>query len=314
VSEAGDYTATNWVPTHDFKSARDTYADKVVNRSYSKATATRVASKDLVKPNIEINNPTVIVISDVTGSMGEWPKTMFSKLPYLMHEIKQYLGEQASFLVAAVGDATSDSYPLQIHEPKQTFDEAKVCLEGLVIEGGGGSQTKESYELAAGYFLHGVKVTEGQRPVLIFIGDEYPYSKLTASQLAVFDIHVEDMETKELFRKLNEVYNVFFIHKPYGNNAEGDTVRIGKVWKDLLPAEHVVYLADPNRVVDVIFGILAGATGKVDYFTKELTDRQTKVQVKTVLTSLAGLHKTTTISGKSTMHKLPSGKASKPLL
>lgn len=74
-------------------------------------------------------------------------------------------------------------------------------------------------------------------------------------------------------------------------------------------------------LVDVIFGILAGATGKIDEFKKELTDRQTPAQVTTVLTSLKGLYTSSAASapkqlrsGKSTMHKLPSGKASKPLL
>lgn len=313
MSESADYTATSWVPTHDFKDARATYTSSVVDRSYAVATSTAVAAKDLVAKGIKIENPTLVVVSDVTGSMGQWPAVMFGKLPYLMHELKQYLGEQARLLIAAVGDATCDKYPLQIQEPKETFDEAKTALTALVVEGGGGGQNTESYELAAGYFLYGVDVARSVKPIMVFIGDENPYSNFNAAQLRPFGIESENMSTPALFKALNEVFDVYLIQKPGAYTAETRAK-----WVALLPPEHVIPLDQPERVVDVLFGILAGATSKVDYFTKELTDRQTRDQAATVLTALSGLYTSATPkalgSGKSTFHKLPSGKASKPLL
>jgi hypothetical protein len=323
MSEAGDYTATSWVSTHDFTSARATYMDSVVNRSYSKAAATGTAAKDLVEHNISLETPTLIIVSDVTGSMGQWPAIMFSKLPYLMHELKVYLGEEAGVLVAAVGDATCDNYPLQLQIPKKTYNEANEAFNKLVVEGGGGGQTKESYELAAGYMLHGVKVKRDMpKPILVFIGDEFPYEMVSATQLANYGITVENESTVEVFRKLREVYDVYLIQKPYGSNDFNNpqTVMIKAAWQPLLDPEHIIPLNQPERVVDVLFGILAGATNKVDYFKSELIDRQKPEQVTTVLTSLSGLYKNNSAAlpaaatGKSTFHKLPSGKASKPLL
>jgi hypothetical protein len=323
MSESADYTRTSWVATHDYSAARSTYTTSVVNRSYSRATATRVAARDLVKTGIKIDTPTLIVVSDVTGSMGQWPAVMFGKLPYLMHELKVYLGEDARLLIAAVGDAVSDDYPLQIHEPKSTFDEAKETLEALVVEGNGGGTKKESYELAAGYFLNAVDVARNIKPILVFIGDESPYPKLTGSQLAALGVtNVSDMDTTELFSKLNEIYDVHLIHKPYSNyDSSPVTEQVKASWLPLLPPQHIHPLREPERVVDTLFGILAGSTEKVEEFTRELLARQTPAQVKTVLTTLNGYFKTVTTnspralrSGKSTMHKLGPGKPSRPLL
>ena len=323
MSESADYTTTSWVSTHDYSAARATYTSSVVNRSYANAAAARVAPRDLVKTGIKLETPTLIVVTDVTGSMGQWPAVMFGKLPYLMHELKVYLGENARLLIAAVGDATSDDYALQIHEPKATFDEAKEALGSLVIEGGGGGTRKESYELAGGYFLKAVDVARDVKPILVFIGDEAPYPQLTGTQLAALGVsNAENMSTEELFKQLNEVYDVHLIHKPYSHYETSPvTADVKAAWLPLLPPEHIHPLREPERVVDTLFGILAGATEKVDEFVGELTSRQTPEQVKTVLTTLNGYFKTVTASspkqlrsGKSTMHKLGPGKPSKPLL
>jgi hypothetical protein len=324
MSESADYTSTSWVSTHDFTKARDTYRSTVVDRSYSKATTTRVAARDLVKTGLRIDVPTLIVVCDVTGSMGEWPSVMFSKLPYLMHELKTYLGENAKLMLAAVGDATCDRYPLQIQEAKSTFDEAKDSLTALVVERGGGGSMHESYELAAAYFLNAVEVARTVKPVLVFIADESPYESFTASQLASLGVpNMQNLTTKEVFEHLREIYDVHLIHKPYGNygTSSGSTATVREHWMPLLETEHVHPLEQPERVVDLLFGILAGASNKIDSFKKEITDRQKPEQVVTVLTSLSpyfktlmGMNPPELSAGKSTMHRLPPGTTSKPLL
>jgi hypothetical protein len=334
MSESADYTATSWVPSHDYKDARAAYTSSVVDRSYSAATAARVSARDLVLPDLNIDTPSLIVVTDVTGSMGKWPAVMFGKLPYLRHELKQYLGEDAKLIMAAVGDAYSDNYPLQIKKPADTFEEAKEALEGLVIEGNGGGQTKESYELAAAYFATVPNVARSVRPILVFIGDEHPYDTINADQLRALGVtDAETRSTADAFTTLNSMYEVFLIHKPYGSSTSMDsiTASVRDTWRPLLPPEHIIPLDAPERVVDVMFGILAAASGKVDSFKKELTDRQTPEQVRTVMTALHDLYgsikKTnytlpkmpTTVtkqlgSGKSTMHTASHGRATKPLL
>jgi hypothetical protein len=77
--------------------------------------------------------------------------------------------------------------------------------------------------------------------------------------------------------------------------------------------DNVAFLPDPNRVVDVIFGILAKETGRVDYFKDELTGRQRPDQVETVLTALKTVHALPNAgpavhSGRSVMLRPPGGR------
>jgi hypothetical protein len=82
MSESGDYSPGVW-KGHDFASARRSY-DAYVGRSYGDAVSAGKGTKDLIAENVETKSsaPLVIVV-DETGSMGDWPATIFSKLPYL---------------------------------------------------------------------------------------------------------------------------------------------------------------------------------------------------------------------------------------
>ncbi len=72
-------------------------------------------------------------------------------------------------------------------------------------------------------------------------------------------------------------------------------MRVQRKWETLLGADHISVLPKPDRVVDVIFGIMAQQAGKVDYFKEELKDRQLpdkdgKEKVDTVMESLKTVH------------------------
>jgi hypothetical protein len=186
----------------------------------------------------------------------------------------------------------------------------KKRLEELVIEGGGGNQTMESYELAALYFARNISMPNAIQPILIFIGDEAPYDfvdKAHAKNVAGVTIQGR-LSTKEIFEELKRKYTVYLIRKPYessGRNAMSDVdMRIHRQWAELLGDDHIADLPEAGRVVDVIFGILAKETGRVDYFKGELEGRQRPDQVKTVFKSLATVHNLT--AGDS-QRKLPEG-------
>lgn len=234
--------------------------------------------------------------------MQDWPATIFSKLPYLDHESKEYLGESVEFCFAAVGDAFCDKYPVQVREfAKGTETEAK--LQELVIEKGGGSSTQESYDLAALYFAHNVKMSKAVHPILIFIGDEGLYDFVDKSAAEDWSrVKIEGrMKLKEVFAELKRKFSVYLVRKPYGsydlNGPDSTNKAIQKQWEDLLGEDHVCYLPKADRVVDVIFGIFAKETDKEAYFKKELTERQLpdkdgKEKVDVVLKSLETIHKT----------------------
>ncbi len=307
MSEAGDYSPGVW-SGHNFDSARASYRT-YAKSSYSKAVNRGVAAKDLVPKSLSTKsaNPVVIIV-DETGSMGEWPATMFSKLPYLEHEAKtEYMGKDVEVSWAAIGDVPNgETYPLQVRQFTSGTDLAEKMKE-LIIEGKGGGTHQESYELAALYYARNVKMPNAIRPLLIFIGDESPYDFVDpdeAKSIACVDL-TQKLSRAEVFEELKRCFSVYFVQKPYGDERltdgplTGITRRVHEDWVALVDEDHVALLGDPSRVVDVIFGIMAREAGKIPYFQKEIEERQNPNQIKTVYTALR------------TVHALPGGKDSR---
>jgi len=288
MAETSDYDPGPW-RGHDFKDARVAY-DKHAGRSYGEAVAAGKKALDLVPKGIKTKSESPLVIAcDVTGSMGEWPATIFSKLPYLEKEGQEYLGESMEISFAAIGDAVKgDKYPLQVRPFVQGTGLADE-IKALVIEGGGGGGGQESYDLAAEYYAENVDMPNAvRRPIFIFIGDEGLYDELTPSNAQDYaQVKLkQNINLEEIFNNLKKTYNVYVVRKSYGSSDS----YIQAQWARLIGEDHICPLDDANRVVDVIFGILARETGRVDYFKKEIGDRQKPEQVSVVMKSLKTVH------------------------
>lgn len=301
--ETSDYNPGPW-RGHDFKSARKRY-DAHVGRSYTDAVDSGKGLSDILEKSLSTDSHApLVIICDVTGSMGEWPAVIFSKLPYLEIEGQEYLGKDMEISFLAVGDAYCDNYPLQAR-PFTKGTDLKKRLEELIIEGKGGGQTTESYELAALYCARNVSMAKAIIPICIFIGDEQPYNfvdKAHAKNIVGINLQ-QRLTTKEIFDELKNKFAVYLIRKPYENSGinamSGTDMRIHRFWAELVGEDHISDLPEAGRVVDVIFGILAKETGRIGYFKNEIEGRQTPDQVKTVYKSL------------ETIHKLPSGDSKK---
>jgi hypothetical protein len=313
MSESGDYNPVAW-KGHDFASARRSY-DATAGRSYKDAVTAGKVSKDLIPDSVETDSDApLIIVVDETGSMGEDPATIFSKLPYLENEGKEYLGPNFEVCFMAIGDAhNNEKYPLQVRPFAKGLDMGKRIKE-LIHERQGGGSYHETYELAALYANEKVKIPKAIKPIIIFVGDEQPYdtvSKDHAKNYVGIDIE-KTLTTEAVFKKLKDKYSVYFILKPYERYSDNKMSPVNKMiyeaWEKLLGADHISYLPDANRIVDVIFGILAKESGRIAYFEEELEDRQTPEQVATVYKSLKTIHKLTDAdikpkTGKSVMRK-----------
>jgi len=307
MSEAGDYVpAAHW-SGYDFASARRAYAS-VIDRSYDDAVAKNVGLAECVPENLETDAEAPLVIAcDVTGSMGEWPATIFSKLPYLEYEGQEYLGDNMQISFAAIGDSHGDKYPLQVR-PFVRGKGLKDELEKLIHEGGGGGSSEESYDICALYYARNVKTPQAiRKPILIFIGDEGIYSVMS-SRAEDWGRAKIDKKTnpRVVFEELTQKFSVYIVRKPYNcseNHSSPSNDRIQRQWEEFLGEDRVISLPDPKRVVDVIFGILAKETGRIDYFEGELRDRQGKdadgdKKIEVVLKSLHSVHKIPKASAK----------------
>ncbi len=293
----GSYDPGPW-KGWDYSAAKKAHTNlrPSAGRGYS-APSTPAAATNLVPDKLMTNakSPLVVVV-DGTGSMGVFPKVIFEKLPLLDDSVKDYL-DDCEISYAMIGDAGSDRYPLQV-QPFSKGKEMVETLNKLIIEGNGGSNQQESYDLAALYYARNVEMPKANKPILVWVCDEGIYPKVTADwakKYAKVD-GAGGLTREKLFEELQSKYSVYVIRKHYGGGVSGDlmtgaNLRINQEWESLVGADRMAILNDPKRVVDVILGLLAHETGKVDFFKKEIEWRQTPEQVKTVYKSMVSVGK-----------------------
>jgi len=186
----------------------------------------------------------------------------------------------------------------------------------------------ESYDLAALYYATHVEMPNALNPVFIMIGDEGLYDFVDKAQAKRWTrTNLEKRtSTVEVFKALQQKFAVYCIRQPYSKTGT-DTMsaadkKIHKQWADMLGEDHMAFLPDAARIVDVIFGILAKETGRIKYFKEEITQRQTAKQVNTAMKGLktilglpAPSSKRKKASGTSVTTKDKSmSKKSKPLM
>ncbi|TYK48079.1 hypothetical protein [Actinomadura decatromicini] len=195
------------------------------------------------------------VLFDVTGSMRTVPRTLQAKLPDLLGLLlrKGYV-EHPHILFGAVGDATCDRAPLQVgqFEADNRMDDD---LGKILLEGGGGGQMRESYELAMYFMARHTSVDcfekRGRRGYLFMIGDELAYPKVSRREVArvIGDELAEDVPVEEIVRELQRKYEVYFII-PEGAYHSGSR-ELRDFWQGLL-GQNVLYLDDLDAVCETI--------------------------------------------------------------
>ncbi|MFI5954414.1 hypothetical protein [Cryptosporangium sp. NPDC051539] len=200
------------------------------------------------------NSTPIAVLFDVTGSMGGVPRVLQTKLPQLLGLLlrKGYCADP-QILFGAVGDATCDRVPLQIgqFESDNRMDDD---LANIVLEGGGGGQMSESYELAM-YFLARHTDTDakrhGRKGYVFLIGDELPYDTVKAGEVRnlIGDRISEDLTTEAIVAELRRAYHVFYL-LPAGAAYAGNWTVLRR-WRDLL-GENVLELDDLDAVCETI--------------------------------------------------------------
>ena len=302
MSEDNDYTpAPHYSKSHStFNNAYDAYTRSTA-RTYSSAKSKGKTVVDLVLPSISTDAKVpIVVLVDGTGSMGKWPAKMFSKMPYLEHETHEYFGDDFEFAWGVIGDYISDTYWFGIR-PFSKKEKIKENLEELVLEGNGGGDSHESYAHGALYCARNVEMPNATKPILIMIGDEGFHDRIGKEEAKVLNVDLGEeysISGKEVFEELHKKFSCYLIRKPYYGKSFPDNLddmpanekRLEAQWKDVFPEDRIIRLPDADRIVDVIFGIFARETGRVDYFKDEIEDRQEPGQVNTVYKALKTVH------------------------
>src|SRR5216684_1918399 len=129
--------------------------------------------------------------------------------------LKGYL-EHPQILIGAIGDATCDLAPLQVGQFESGI-EIEEDLGKLYLEGGGGGQVTESYELAM-YFMARHTALDcfekrGKRGYLFVIGDEAPYPQVKRHEVKHYigDKLPTDIPIAEMIAELQRTYDVYYV-------------------------------------------------------------------------------------------------------
>lgn len=201
------------------------------------------------------------VLFDVTGSMGNIPRVLQSKLPKLYNLLleKGYV-EHPQILYGAIGDAFTDHIPLQVGQ-FESDNRADEALENILLEGGGGGQGRESYAIGA-HFMADHTYTDcfakrGKKGYLFFIGDERVYHSTPARQITdiVGDGREFDLDARTVFKRLQEKWEVYFLFAADSPTYQASDVMPDRGaeagWKTLL-GENALVLDDSEAVCETI--------------------------------------------------------------
>lgn len=241
----------------------------------------------------------VTVVFDVTGSNTEAAGKVWTELPSLFDLIygQDWLaGKNFNLQFGAIGDATCDQLPAQLFPFERDGITCEQWLRSLVLEGGGGGQSTESYEMMMWLLTHLNRLDawkRGKKGLLFMIFDEEPYRNVKLSELrdlmnvpdltddSLKDINVElgprmrsktlkapgfalptaDVPLKDVAADLMSKYDCYFIicaESSYYHS--GSTI---KIWEDTFGKERIIRLPDASTIVQLISSLIGMLRGGV---------------------------------------------------
>ena len=198
----------------------------------------------------------ILISLDVTGSMTKVLRQIHKDLPHL-HEL--LLGHKyvphPQIMFAAVGDATCDRVPLQVGQ-FESDNRMDKNLENMILEGGGGGQKTESYELALYIAARHTSIDcwekRGRKGYLFIIGDEaaYPYVRRAHVDRLIGIDPQADIPLQQIVAEAQEKFHIYFLIP--GGAQHGGDASILHFWQQLLGADHVLKLIDPDETSESI--------------------------------------------------------------
>ena len=264
----GSYTASDWIklrssfgnekkPTGIFEEKFSAHAQTSLNRIFREA-----------RDNADSPQSTPVIIGfDVTASMGylaeELALNSLNKAITYLYDRKPISCPQ--IMCCAIGDCKSDKYPLQVTQFESDIRIIKQLTE-LCLEGGGGGNGGESYNLAWYFAAHRTLIDSFEKRMkkghLITIGDDNCHSSLTCREIKrVFGDSAEyDLSSEELIAFAEKMYNVFHICIDKGT-AEDERIFLG--WRELLPGRTaIINRKDISCLSELIYALISVAEGR----------------------------------------------------
>jgi len=146
-------------------------------------------------------------------------------------------------------------------------------LGRILLEGGGGGQKTESYELALYFMARHTAIDcfekRGRRGYLFVIGDEIPYPKVKRTEVStvIGDRLQNSIPVEQVVADLHRTFDVYHVLPQMTSNWNNP--RVHSRWAELL-GQNALRLDEPAAICELIASTIGVAEGKVDL--ENLTD------------------------------------------
>lgn len=187
------------------------------------------------------NSYPIIIGLDVTGSMGRVPENLIKEaFPEIMKTVMEKGVEHAQICFVGIGDHYSDDAPIQVGQFETSDELTEKWLKAIYIEGGGGGNNGESYQLAWYFAAFHTKIDSfekrGIKGTLITIGDEPCHASVSGKVLKeLFGEGEVEMLTSNLLKEAQKKWDVYHINV---NDWTSDNYGSPRKWQDLLSDDH----------------------------------------------------------------------------
>ena len=210
----------------------------------------------------------IIVGIDVTGSMGMLAEALVKRgLKPLFEEILDRKPVTDPHVMAmAIGDAWCDRAPLQVTQFEADIRVAEQ-IQDLFIEGGGGANQYESYNLPW-YFAATKTVTDawdkrGKKGYLFTVGDEPcpPVLEVAHIKRVCGGRAQHDLSTPDVLAMAERRYEVFHVVVEEGSFARSRPDVVMQSWTEVL-GQRVLRLSDHEKLSEVIVSAIEITEGR----------------------------------------------------
>jgi hypothetical protein len=263
---SSDYSS--YSDTHKLKSARreEVFTSRGIPAALDPSKIVIRESRD---SDINPKSTPIIIGLDVTGSMGFVAEAIAKEqLPALMGSIYEELPvTDPHVMFMGIGDVYSDSAPLQASQFEAGAIPLIEQLRSMWLEGGGGGNNTESYNLPWYFAAHKTSTDSfekrGKKGYLFTIGDEMPPEDLDESGLRKTfgrGQHVSAGSTHELLAEAQKKFSVFHIIAEEGNYCRSRLNPVRAQWSELLGA-NAIFMRNHRHLSAIVTATLKIANG-----------------------------------------------------
>ncbi len=219
------------------------------------------------------NSYPIIIGLDVTGSMGQVPENLIKEaFPEIMKTVMDNGVEHAQICFVGIGDHYSDDAPIQVGQFETSDELTEKWLKAIYIEGGGGGNNGESYQLAWYFAAFHTKTDafekRGIKGTLITIGDEPCHGSIQGGVLRnLFGEGEGEVLTSQLLTEVQKKWDIYHINiNDYANERYGSD----RKWRALVGERMVTSETMESKEIGSIIASLI-----VSSYKKNLGDKAT---------------------------------------